>query len=158
MLSACNEILNVDDDLDPHSENSSEASVKMTEVIPAPVSEQPPKISGSCCVTECTNTASHTLRRKWFTKVKQPIGKRIQIDLDISATATPRGHLLPICETHYETVSHLMVCAMCKRRLPKNHVFYIHQVNMGGVIDGEKLVFLTVDFIFQNRRQSDWKN
>jgi hypothetical protein len=124
-------LLSVDghDDLDAHSsENSSEASVKISEIIPAPVNDLTPKPVGQCCVNACYNLAPHTLRRKWFSKLKQTVGKRFRIDLDIDTAQGPRGHLLAICESHYDAISHLMVCAMCKRRLQKNHIFYIHQV------------------------------
>lgn len=42
----------------------------------------------------------------------------------------PGLHSIPICEFHYSALEHLMVqsgqvCAMCKRRLAKNHIYYL---------------------------------
>lgn len=44
----------------------------------------------------------------------------MNIDLD-----NPGLHSIPICEEHYTALEHLMVCAMCKRRLARNHVHYL---------------------------------
>lgn len=79
-------------------------------------------VQGSCHVTSCTANACHTIRRKWLLKMRKTICKILEINLDQSnATMT----LIPICDGHYERISHLMVCAMCQRRLPKNHIYYI---------------------------------
>lgn len=45
---------------------------------------------------------------------------QINIDLD-----NPGLHSIPICDEHYSALEHLMLCAMCKRRLAKNHIHYI---------------------------------
>lgn len=37
----------------------------------------------------------------------------------------PGLHSIPICDEHYSALEYLMVCAMCKRRLAKNHVHYL---------------------------------
>uniref|UniRef100_A0A1Q3FW45 Uncharacterized protein n=1 Tax=Culex tarsalis TaxID=7177 RepID=A0A1Q3FW45_CULTA len=79
-------------------------------------------VQGSCHVTNCTANACHTIRRKWLLKMKKTICKILEINLDQSNVTMT---LIPICDGHYERISHLMVCAMCQRRLPKNHIYYI---------------------------------
>ncbi|XP_039436517.1 uncharacterized protein LOC120418266 [Culex pipiens pallens] len=79
-------------------------------------------VQGSCHVANCAANACHTIRRKWLVKMKKTICKILEINLDQSNAAMT---LIPICDGHYERISHLMVCAMCQRRLPKNHIYYI---------------------------------
>lgn len=45
---------------------------------------------------------------------------QINIDLD-----NPGLHSIPICDDHYAALEHLMVCALCKRRLARNHIHYL---------------------------------
>lgn len=80
-----------------------------------------------CNVTNCHESASHTLRKKWLIKVKKSILKVFHINLDPGNT---NNGTVSICDKHYEAISHLMICAMCKRRLPRNHIFYITQVRI----------------------------
>lgn len=58
--------------------------------------------------------------------MKKTIAKIFQIDLEIQ----PTNANVSICEEHFAALSHIMVCAMCKRKLPRNHIFYINQVNI----------------------------
>lgn len=37
----------------------------------------------------------------------------------------PGLHSIPVCEEHYAALEHLMICAMCKRRLARNHTHYL---------------------------------
>lgn len=48
------------------------------------------------------------------------VALQINIDLD-----NPGLHSIPICDEHYSALEHLMVCAMCKRRLARNHIHYL---------------------------------
>lgn len=48
------------------------------------------------------------------------IGFQINIDLD-----NPGLHSIPICDEHFTALEHLMICAMCKRRLARNHIHYL---------------------------------
>ncbi|CAG9822994.1 unnamed protein product [Phaedon cochleariae] len=79
-----------------------------------------------CHVLGCNEVASNILRRKWIIKMRKSICQVINIDLD-----NPGLHSIPICEHHYAALEHLMVCAMCKRRLARNHVHYL-----GPEVDG----------------------
>lgn len=45
---------------------------------------------------------------------------QLNIDLD-----NPSLHSIPVCSDHYTAVEHLMVCALCKRRLTRNHIHYL---------------------------------
>ncbi|XP_044255471.1 uncharacterized protein LOC123005682 isoform X2 [Tribolium madens] len=73
-----------------------------------------------CHVLGCRKLASNILRRKWIIKMRRSICEVINIDLD-----NPGLHSIPICDEHYSALEYLMVCAMCKRRLAKNHVHYL---------------------------------
>ncbi len=79
---------------------------------------------GICNVVDCHQNAVHSIRKKWVIKMKKTISKIFQIDLDIQ----PTNANVSICEEHFAALSHIMVCAMCKRKLPRNHIFYINQV------------------------------
>lgn len=37
----------------------------------------------------------------------------------------PGLHSIPVCAEHYRAVEPLMVCALCKRRLARNHIHYL---------------------------------
>lgn len=37
----------------------------------------------------------------------------------------PGLHSIPVCKEHYAALEHLMVCAMCKRRLARNHFHFL---------------------------------
>ncbi|XP_018321694.1 uncharacterized protein LOC108734572 [Agrilus planipennis] len=73
-----------------------------------------------CHVLGCTTIASNILRRKWIIKMRKNVCQVINIDLD-----NPGLHSIPICEEHFAALEHLMVCAMCKRRLARNHIHYL---------------------------------
>ena len=81
---------------------------------------------GICNVIECNENAVHNIRKKWFMKMKKTIAKIFQIDMDIQ----PTNANVSICEEHFSALSFIMVCAMCKRKLPRNHIFYINQVRI----------------------------
>ncbi|XP_055691937.1 uncharacterized protein LOC129794967 isoform X2 [Lutzomyia longipalpis] len=78
-----------------------------------------------CLVTGCTDPSSHLLRRKWYTKMRKQINTYIRLNVDVS-NAHGLGQV-PICQTHYDVIAHLMVCILCKRKLPRNHIYYINQ-------------------------------
>ncbi|GLV35255.1 enhanced adult sensory threshold [Carabus blaptoides fortunei] len=73
-----------------------------------------------CHVLGCDRESSHVLRRKWLMKMRKSVSRVINIDLD-----NPGLHSIPICSEHYAAVEHLMVCALCKRRLARNHIHYL---------------------------------
>ncbi|KAB0799077.1 hypothetical protein PPYR_06957 [Photinus pyralis] len=73
-----------------------------------------------CHVLGCGIVATNILRRKWLIKMRKSVREVINIDLE-----NPGLHSIPICSEHYLAVEHLMVCAMCKRKLARNHVHYL---------------------------------
>lgn len=79
-----------------------------------------------CQVFECSDGGTHSVRRKWFNKMRKSIAKL----LNLSAEVTAHGNvtMLSVCDKHYDVISHLMVCALCKRKLLRNHIYYITQV------------------------------
>lgn len=81
---------------------------------------------GTCNVIDCDENAVHNIRKKWFMKMKKTIAKIFHIDMDLQ----PTNANVSICEEHFSALSHIMVCAMCKRKLPRNHIFYINQVRL----------------------------
>ncbi|XP_055715512.1 uncharacterized protein LOC129809588 isoform X1 [Phlebotomus papatasi] len=91
------------------------------------IQHEPEEVRSSalCLVTGCGEASSHLLRRKWFSKMRKPINKLIRLNVDVS-NAHGLGQV-PICHKHYDIISHLMVCVLCKRKLPRNHIFYINQ-------------------------------
>lgn len=89
-----------------------------------------------CHVLGCTKEASNILKRKWMIKMKKSICEKVrfthltkigrkklistfQINIDL---ANHGLHSIPICDEHYSMLEHLMVCAMCNRRLASNHM------------------------------------
>lgn len=89
--------------------------------------QQQNKIQSACLVVGCEQSASHNLRKKWFIKMRKSLNKLINIDFDPSGMS--QAGFIQICDTHYDVISHLMICTFCKRKLPRNHIFYITQVS-----------------------------
>ncbi|KAK4887113.1 hypothetical protein RN001_003384 [Aquatica leii] len=73
-----------------------------------------------CHVLGCGRIATNILRRKWLIKMRKSVREVINIDLE-----NPGLHSIPICTEHYTAVEHLMVCAVCKRKLARNHIHYL---------------------------------
>lgn len=115
------------ENLQTSTEESKEGSVQRVEELE--IVEE--KIQGSCHVRNCGAGASHTIRRKWLLKMKKTISKILEINLEQTNAVS---NLIPLCDGHYELISHLMICAMCKRRLPKNHIYYIVNVSISAQV------------------------
>lgn len=81
-----------------------------------------------CQVTDCGAVSAHSIRRKWFMKMRRQIGKLLHLTAE-SGTAGAGG-MLSICAEHYNVIGHLMVCTLCKRKLVRNHIYYINQVRV----------------------------
>lgn len=79
-----------------------------------------------CHVAGCGAVSAHSIRRKWFIKMKRQIGKLLQLTPE--AGTVGGGGMLSICGEHYNVIGHLMVCTLCKRKLVRNHIYYINQV------------------------------
>lgn len=79
-----------------------------------------------CQVSDCGSASAHSIRRKWFMKMRKQIGKLLHLNNDAGTTG---GGMLAICGQHYNVIGHLMVCTLCKRKLVRNHIYYINQVS-----------------------------
>lgn len=90
-----------------------------------------PRHTHICQVTGCVAVSAHSIRRKWFIKMRRQIGKLLQLTPE-AGTVGPGG-TLAICGEHYNVIGHLMVCTLCKRKLVRNHIYYINQVRNKGV-------------------------
>lgn len=110
----------------PSLDNSQSSAEESTQPASRELDVVEEKIQGHCHVRDCGAGASHTIRRKWLLKMKKTISKILEINLEPTNSVS---NLIPICDGHYELISHLMICAMCKRRLPKNHIYYIVNVS-----------------------------
>lgn len=86
---------------------------------------KPTAASGKMCqVQGCQCVSAHTIRRKWYVKMRKPIGRLLNIVLPESG-----GGMLPLCTEHYNVIGHLLVCTLCKRKLVRNHIYYIQHVS-----------------------------
>lgn len=85
-----------------------------------------PRQTHNCHVAGCGAVSAHSIRRKWFIKMKRQIGKLLQLTPE--AGTAGGGGMLSICGEHYNVIGHLMVCTLCKRKLVRNHIYYINQV------------------------------
>lgn len=77
-----------------------------------------------CMVAECTQQASHSLRRKWALKLRKTIAKSIAINFDNTNSQT----FLPICDKHCDDIGHMLVCVLCNRKLKTRQSFFINKV------------------------------
>lgn len=98
---------------------------------------------GICNVYECNENAVHNIRKKWFLKMKKTISKIFHVDMDLQ----PTNANVSICEEHFSALSHIMVCAMCTRKLPRNHIFYINQVRTEAAEASTELSLTSIIFI-----------
>lgn len=85
-------------------------------------------------------------------KMKKSISKVLNLNLE----GLPVGTLC-ICDNHYDAISHLMVCALCKRKLMRNHIYYVSQVrtNKTFVCGGAEIYLFNLLF---DRKQRVWRN
>ncbi|KAG5882570.1 hypothetical protein JTB14_011769 [Gonioctena quinquepunctata] len=95
-----------------------------------------------CHVLGCNKESSNILRRKWIIKMRKSICQVINIDLD-----NPGLHSIPICDEHYSALEHLMVCAMCKRRLARNHIHYLgpETIDLNNALNAEGIPLTLTD-------------
>lgn len=81
-----------------------------------------------CKVIDCKELSTHSVRRKWAIKMTESLTKTIQFNLEHTITLA----FLPICDKHYDDISHMMKCALCSQILKhnRNHIYYINQVRL----------------------------
>lgn len=80
--------------------------------------------------------------------MRKSLNKLINIDFDPSGMS--QAGFIQICDTHYDVISHLMICTFCKRKLPRNHIFYITQVSTFFIVRLYTVQFVTGQFFWYN--------
>ncbi|XP_026479744.1 uncharacterized protein LOC113386160 [Ctenocephalides felis] len=88
--------------------------------------QQQETIKHRCRVVGCREDATNTLRRKWLLKMKKNVEKILDLlpEPPLQNMTSQHGNI-HLCTLHYDAVSHLLVCALCKRRLARNHAHYL---------------------------------
>lgn len=109
------------------------------------------KFEGSmatCSVTACVQPARHSLRKKWYIKIRKSVMKKVSVDLissgkhvsDLISFQTFTSNILsfqcpidlelahqhlplPLCPEHFSYLEYFMSCGLCKRRLSKSHMY-----------------------------------
>lgn len=89
-----------------------------------------PSYGKSCQVVDCGSASAHSIRRKWYVKMRKQVAQLIQLQPEAGSVA---NGMLVLCGQHYNVLSHLLVCALCKRKMLRNHFYYINQVCVTGV-------------------------
>lgn len=89
------------------------------------------KFEGSmstCIVAGCVQPARHSLRKKWYIKIRKSVMPKCPIDLELAHQHLP----LPLCPEHFNYMEYFMVCGLCKRRLSRSHMYNLvntHEIN-----------------------------
>ncbi|XP_024885261.1 uncharacterized protein LOC112463235 isoform X2 [Temnothorax curvispinosus] len=71
-----------------------------------------------CSARECRDPARHHAKRRWLLKIRPGLQNQVDIDWDSSQHTT-----MSFCVNHYEKVGRFLTCALCKRRLTRQHTY-----------------------------------
>ncbi|XP_034175356.2 enhanced adult sensory threshold isoform X1 [Osmia lignaria lignaria] len=69
-----------------------------------------------CSARECRDAARHHVKRRWLLKIKAGLHKQVDIDWESSQHTS-----MSFCVGHYSKIERFLTCALCKRRLARNH-------------------------------------
>ncbi|XP_076393452.1 enhanced adult sensory threshold isoform X2 [Megachile rotundata] len=69
-----------------------------------------------CSARECRDAARHHVKRRWLLKIKAGLQKQVDIDWESSQHTS-----MSFCVGHYSKIERFLTCALCKRRLARNH-------------------------------------
>ncbi|KAL0114428.1 hypothetical protein PUN28_011584 [Cardiocondyla obscurior] len=88
---------------------------------PTNMQQKPPKqhrqlMVSKCSAHECRDPARHHVKRRWLLKIRNGLQNQVDIDWDSSQHTT-----MSFCVNHYEKVGRFLMCALCKRRLTRQH-------------------------------------
>ncbi|XP_017760868.1 PREDICTED: uncharacterized protein PF11_0213 isoform X2 [Eufriesea mexicana] len=88
---------------------------------PTNMQTKPPKqhrqlMVSKCSARECRDTARHHVKRRWLLKIKTGLQKQVDIDWESSQHTS-----MSFCVSHYSKIERFLTCALCKRRLARNH-------------------------------------
>ncbi|XP_011867805.1 PREDICTED: uncharacterized protein LOC105561979 isoform X2 [Vollenhovia emeryi] len=71
-----------------------------------------------CSARECRDPARHHVKRRWLFKIRPGLQNQVDIDWDSSQHTT-----MSFCVNHYGKVGRFLTCALCKRRLTRQHTY-----------------------------------
>ncbi|XP_012525225.1 uncharacterized protein LOC105830450 isoform X2 [Monomorium pharaonis] len=88
---------------------------------PANMQQKPQKqhrqlMMSKCSARECRDPARHHVKRRWLLKIRTGLQNQVDIDWDSSQHTT-----MSFCVNHYEKIGRFLTCALCKRRLVRQH-------------------------------------
>ncbi|KAG7207169.1 hypothetical protein KM043_008858 [Ampulex compressa] len=69
-----------------------------------------------CSARECRDPARHHVKRRWLLKIKAGLQNQVDIDWESSQHTS-----MSFCVGHYSKIERFLTCALCKRRLARNH-------------------------------------
>ncbi|XP_011312956.1 uncharacterized protein [Fopius arisanus] len=69
-----------------------------------------------CSARDCRDSARHLVKRRWLLKIKSCLQNQVDIDWETSQHTS-----MSFCPGHYATIERFLTCALCKRRLVRNH-------------------------------------
>ncbi|XP_043283921.1 uncharacterized protein east isoform X2 [Venturia canescens] len=69
-----------------------------------------------CLARDCREPARHHIKRRWLLKVKAVVQHQVDINWELSQHTS-----MSFCVDHYSKIEPYLTCALCKRRLAKNH-------------------------------------
>ncbi|XP_046749670.1 uncharacterized protein LOC124413252 [Diprion similis] len=69
-----------------------------------------------CSARECREPARHHVKRRWLLKIKAGLQNQVDIDWESSQHTS-----MSFCVNHYSKIERFLTCALCKRRLARNH-------------------------------------
>ncbi|XP_033345687.1 uncharacterized protein LOC117231393 isoform X2 [Bombus vosnesenskii] len=69
-----------------------------------------------CSARECRDASRHHVKRRWLLKIKAGLQKQVNIDWESSQHTS-----MSFCASHYSKIERFLTCALCKRRLARNH-------------------------------------
>ncbi|XP_015179925.1 PREDICTED: protein PF14_0175-like [Polistes dominula] len=69
-----------------------------------------------CAARDCRDPARHNVKRRWLLKIKAGLQSQVDIDWESSQHTS-----MSFCVVHYSKVEIFLTCALCNRRLARNH-------------------------------------
>ncbi|XP_012284773.1 titin homolog isoform X2 [Orussus abietinus] len=79
-----------------------------------------------CTARECREPARHHVKRRWLLKIKAGLHNQVDIDWESSQHTS-----LSFCVNHYSKIERFLTCALCKRRLARNHTHQLVPTETG---------------------------
>ncbi|XP_046823378.1 putative uncharacterized protein DDB_G0282133 [Vespa crabro] len=80
-----------------------------------------------CSARDCRDPARHHVKRRWLLKIKAGLQNQVDIDWESSQHTS-----MSFCVIHYGKIERFLTCALCNRRLARNHT---HQLSNAETIE-----------------------